>query len=93
MDTTVIWRAGLFILATVTLGCLLWKFTLCRKVWNAKTRDYWYALVMWCVTSIVVAVSGIHEHVGGNIRLVCVTAATFGTLIGVTRKGRWGGDK
>ena len=60
--------------------------------WNVKTKDLWYALLMWSLAGCVFAVQGIALDRPFTPATVFLTAAVLVTGKGVHRKGRWGGD-
>lgn len=85
-----IWRLALLVVCVGCIGLLAVRMKTNGRNWNPKTRDYWFALLMWCIAGVVLAVEGIIRDSIFSIRLVFVTAAALVTLNGLRRKGSWG---
>ena len=58
--------------------------------WNAKTRDYWFALVMWSVAGVAMSLEGILRNSVPGTRLLFICLASLVTLRGLLRRGTWG---
>lgn len=84
------WRLINLLVAAVCVFLLGRRFAKNGVNWNTKTRDYWYALVMWCVAGFAISLEGIVRDSPLGARLVFTTAAVLVTLKGLTRKGTWG---
>lgn len=70
---------------------LLWKrFLQSKNSWNTKTRDYWYAVVMWCVAGFAIAIEGVVRDSSMGARPVILFVAGVVTLKGLLKKGSWG---
>lgn len=83
-------RVAIFVMCAGSVLTLLMRFKNNRDNWNAKTRDYWYALVSWSVAGMVIAVEGIRHDTPFGVRTVFVTVSAVVSLIGLRRKGDWG---
>lgn len=68
------------------------RFRAQHKTWNDKTKDYWYAMTMWCLTAGVLLVQGIALNLGFTPGFVLLVSATLVTGRGLHRKGDWGGN-
>jgi ABC-type xylose transport system permease subunit len=86
------WRVGIFLLSLLCLVILCERFRAHRQTWNTKTKDYWFTVFMWTVVGIVITLEGVYKNTGSRVWLVFVTAAVVVNLIGLKRKGVWGGD-
>jgi hypothetical protein len=89
-DWTDAWRLGLFVVTLSSLILLTCRVCRHGKNWNPKTKDYWFALVMWSLAGLVVSIEGVIRDSTFGMRLVFVTAAALVTLNGLRRKGAWG---
>lgn len=85
-------RLGLMGVLSFSLGVLLRRFKDGHKTWNEKTKDYWYAMVMWCLTAGVLVFQGILLDLGFTPGFVLLVAATLVTGRGLHRKGTWGAN-
>lgn len=61
--------------------------------WNVKTKDYWFALVMWSSAGCVLSIQGIALNRPLTPGLVLMTAAILVTGKGVFKKGPWGSGR
>lgn len=61
------------------------------KTWNRKTRDYWYALLVWSAAGLSIAIQGVFFDLPITPSLVLLTAASLTAAKGVSTKGSWGG--
>lgn len=77
-------------MAIVCLTLLGKRFAKSRDQYNTKTRDYWYATVLWCVASVALALEGMYEDRPMEPRLIFYTLATAVTLKGLLSKSDWG---
>lgn len=78
----------------VNAGCLLLlirRYMQQSNHWNVKTRDYWYALFMWCLAGCVLTAQGVVLDRPFTPAVVFVTAASLASLKGLLTKGAWGG--
>lgn len=78
----------------VSLYCLVFLvlryFQTDGKNWNVKTKDYWFALVMWTLSGCVFTIQGITLDRPFTPGFVFLTAAILVTGKGIRRKGEWG---
>jgi hypothetical protein len=58
--------------------------------WNEKTKDYWYALLMWSLAGCVFTVQGIVLDRPFTPGFVFLIAAILVTGKGLHQKGDWG---
>lgn len=86
-------RLLIFVACTSCLIFLAIRFVKRRKDWNAKTRDYWFAMTTWSLAGAAIGVQGIYEHIPISPRTVLVTVAALVTLNGLRRQGGWGDEK
>lgn len=80
-------------LGLVSLGCIFLLGTRFRQnswKWNTKTRDYWFALVMWSIAAVVLAIEGVLRDSDFGARLVFCTIAASVTLKGLASRSSWG---
>ncbi len=92
MTFTDVYRVMVILVCALSLVILTKRFIKNRKHWNAKTRDYWYALTMWSFTGVVIGVEGIRQGTPFNVRIVFVSVAALVSLFGLRRRGSWGSD-
>lgn len=59
--------------------------------WTPKTRDLWFALVIWTVSGFAFSFEGMLENRPLEPRPIFYLLASTVTAIGVLRKGEWGG--
>ena len=85
-------RLLIFIVCVICLVLLAYQFFKRRALWNPKTRDYWFALVMWSVAGVVIGADGLFHDRALNPRTILVTIAALATLNALHRKGKWGAD-
>lgn len=90
--TLTIVRIILLVVAASAFFILLNRFRVGRQDWNAKTRDYWYALTMWTFASGCGTAESLYRQLPGRYSIVLSVAAAVVTLTGVLRKGTWGGS-
>lgn len=83
-------RAGLLLILIYSLVVLIDRFARLRALWNDKTKDYWYAMLMWCIAGVVLLIQGMVLDRGVTPGLILLTASTLVTGRGVHRKGDWG---
>lgn len=79
------------VMALLCLFLLSKRFGQNGNEWNTKTKDYWFAIVLWCLTSVVLAIEGVYEDRPLEPRLVFYVMATAVTLKGLLSKSSWGG--
>lgn len=79
------------LICVYTLAILASRSARFRSEWNTKTRDLWFALVMWTLTGVALAVEGVVEDRPLEPRLVFYFIASVIGLKGIIRKGSWGG--
>lgn len=60
------------------------------REWNVKTKDYWFALVMWSLSGCVFTIQGIVLNRPLTPGFVFLIAAILVTGKGLSRKGDWG---
>lgn len=68
------------------------RFSKSGADWNVKTKDYWFALVMWSVAGSALAIEGIFRDSSPGARLVFLFIASAVTLKGLLRRGSWGSN-
>lgn len=90
MHWLLLWRFSILLVSCASVFFLLRRFYKFHDSWNTKTRDYWYALFMWSISGVGVALEGILRQSPFRFVLVIITAAAIVTLIGVIRRGTWG---
>lgn len=82
-----------------TLNVLLTLYCLVRLVkayriesegWNTKTRDYWFAFVMWCAAAVVLNSQAIVLDRSFTPAFVFLTAAVLVSAKGLHKFGTWG---
>lgn len=95
MDSTgfFVFRLVLGIICTIEFFILIGKFVMYRKQWNTKTRDYWYALTMWAFATACANFESIIRGLPGRYTIILTIAAATVTLIGLRRRGSWGGEE
>jgi len=64
-----------------------------QKEYNSKARDLWFAVVLWCITSVALAVEGMYEDRPMEPRLIFYTLATVLTFKVLTSKAPWGTEE
>lgn len=69
------------------------RFSKRGNSWNVKTKDYWFALVMWCVAGSALAIEGIYRDSPPGARLAFLFIASAVTLKGLLRGGAWGSSE
>ena len=77
----------------VSLYIMSQSFLRYRDEWNSKTRDYWYARVVWTVVGLSSAIEGIIRGTPFRYTLIFIAAASFATLKGNLQKGKWGAEQ
>jgi uncharacterized membrane protein len=90
MLLTDLYRGVVFLVCLASFVILMFRFVRHRKKWNAKTRDYWYALSMWSFAGMVIAFEGIRQHTPFGVRILVVSVAALVSLFGLRRRGSWG---
>lgn len=85
-------RIGVFLISIWCFMTLLRRFHQYNKDWSDKTRDYWYALLMWTVVGIVAPIQGIVLNRPLTPAFAVMFAAILTTGKGLHTKGAWGGD-
>lgn len=85
-----VWRLLVLLISLRCLFLLGLRFAKHSSKWNTKTRDYWFAMVMWCVAGVAIPIEGIlrDSPIGG--RLVFLTMASVVTLKALVSSGAWG---
>ena len=83
-------RFILLLACCVSFVMLVHKYLGHRKYWNMKTKDYWYALLMWSIAGISYGTEGIVRDRPLGPTLVFVFAAAVVSVKGVLKKGAWG---
>lgn len=79
-------------MSLICLTILMRRFGQNSDAYNTKTRDYWFAMVLWCVTSVALAIEGMLEDRPLEPRLMFYVLATAVTLKGLLNRSPWGGD-
>lgn len=64
-----------------------------HKIWNQKTRDYWYGRMAWSVFGAAGSIEGIIRMSPLRYSTVFLIAAAVVTLKGNLQKGSWGYEK
>lgn len=87
-------RLGIFLLSLWCCFALLrsWRRNAERQHWTPKTKDYWYALLMWTIVGMVVPVQAIILNRPFTPATVVIIAAVLVTGKGLKQKGSWGGS-
>lgn len=89
----VVLRIAVAMVCLFSLVALLVRFKQNSSDWNVKTKDYWYALLMWSLSGLVLAIQGLLESRLITPAIVFATAAALVTGKGLHRKGSWGSDR
>lgn len=84
-------RGVIAFVCLVSIAIMVDSFIKYHDYWNSKTRDYWYARVMWTVGGVAGSIEGIVRGIPMKYSYVIVVAASLTTLKGNLKKGRWGG--
>lgn len=85
-----------FLVLLLSLWCcykLLWRFRKFGDNYTGKTKDYWYALLMWAVVGVVTMAQGIYLNRPLTPATIIIAAAVLVTGKGLHSKGSWGGDE
>lgn len=85
------WRA---LNMAVCMACVIVlgrRFVKNHHDWNTKTRDLWFALVLWSVAGISLSLEAILQDLSFTPRVEFLFVASVVTLKGVARKDAWGG--
>lgn len=85
-------RVGVLLLSLWCCLTLIRRFRLNNTKWTTKTKDYWYALLMWTFVGITFSIQGIAFDRDLSPALIVVTAAVMVTGKGLNKKGSWGGE-
>src|SRR3954463_9420386 len=85
------WRLAVAIMCLVCLILLGHRWITNHEDWNTKTVDYWYALNMWCLAGLAIMIEAIFKDSSLNVRLIFITMASSVTIMGLIRRGSWGG--
>lgn len=67
-------------------------FYVYHKIWNEKTRDYWYGRMMWAVVGLSASIEGLIRDSPFRYTFVFTAVAIIVTLKGNLQKGKWGSD-
>lgn len=86
-----VWRVIIIAMLTFSLYILILRYRRNGKYWNTKTRDLWYALLMWTLAGWALTFQGILLDRPLTPAAIFIWAATFVTGKGVFHKGDWGG--
>lgn len=81
-----------FFVSLYSAGCLLVKYHRHHKTWNTKTKDYWFALLMWSFAGAEFCIQGIGLDRPFTPATVFLVAAILVTGKGVHQKGDWGNN-
>lgn len=84
------------IIFTICMWCLILlalRLVHKRHKWNVKTKNYWFAMVMWCLAGCTIAIEGIYKGTEVGPRTIMVTLASVTSLIGLHQRGGWGADE
>lgn len=80
-------RVVMIFLNLFTLGLLVERFYVNNHIWNSKTRDLWYALVMWTMGGIVFLLQDMYLDTSVGPGFVFLIAATAIGLKGTLAQG------
>lgn len=80
----------LIVICSFSMILMAHDFIRDHRVWNQKTRDYWYGRNMWTITGIIAGVEGLVRDIPFRYTLVFLFAAALATLKGNLQRGRWG---
>lgn len=83
-------RVLAFFISVFCLVKLGIRYQQAGRNWNVKTKDYWFALVMWSLAGCVFTVQGVVLDRPFTPGFVFLTAAILVTGKGLARKGSWG---
>ena len=83
-------RVVAFFVSLFSLAKLIIRYQQSRNEWNVKTKDYWFALLMWSLAGCVFTVQGITLDYPFTPGFVFLTAAILVTGKGLHQKGTWG---
>lgn len=81
-----------FFVSLYCLVTLLVRYRQGNVTWNTKTKDYWFALMMWSLSGCVFTVQGLVLDRPFTPGFVFLTAAILVTGKGLSRKGIWGSE-
>lgn len=85
-------RVAIFFTCFLCLFVLILRFWQEGQNWNTKTKDYWFALLMWTLSGCIFSIQGVALDRPFTPGFVFLVAAALVTSKGLFRKGRWGGD-
>jgi hypothetical protein len=85
-------RLGVFVISIYAFVMLIVRWRQYADEWTDKTKDYWYALLMWTFVGIVGSIQGIIMDRPLTPATVVLTAAVLVTGRGLHTKGAWGGE-
>lgn len=84
-------RLAAFFVSLYSFAMLVYRYqTGGGKNWNVKTKDYWFALVMWSLSGCAFTIQGIALDRPFTPGFVFLIAAILVTGKGIRRKGDWG---
>jgi hypothetical protein len=83
-------RCILLTVCLVSVVILANRYRVNRDNWSSKTRDYWYAQLMWCVAGVAIPLEGILRQTPFRYSFTLLLAASIVNLIGLRKKGPWG---
>lgn len=83
-------RVVVFFVSVYGFFALLFRFKNRSEGWNTKTRDYWFALLMWCLAGCVLMIQGVVLDRPFTPGSVFTMAAVFVTAKGLHKRGSWG---
>lgn len=85
-------RAIAFFVSLYCLVKLIVRYKQNESSWNVKTKDYWFAMVMWSLAGCVFAAQGIALDRPFTPGFVFMSAAILVSGKAMFRKGSWGSD-
>ena len=85
-------RVAMIVLSLWCCYTLIQKYRKNNEQWTTKTKDYWFALLMWAIAGAVTMTQGILLDRPLTPATVVIVAAVLVTGKGLNQKGAWGGD-
>lgn len=85
-------RFVVFLVSLYAMTVLVLRWRQYSREWTNKTKDYWYALLMWTFVGVVGSIQGILLDRSLTPATVVLTAAVLVTAKGLHTKGAWGGE-
>lgn len=83
-------RVVIFAVSLYSVVYLLRRFPQSGQSWNPKTKDYWFALLMWSIAGCAFTIQGVILDRPFTPATVFLSAAVLVTGRGLHRKGGWG---